>query len=197
MSEQERGHGVHEHEHERERESGHVHAQHEHSQHKHTHHEHSQHKHTHHEHEGEHEHDHDHHDGVGSCADIPVFTNTEMIVREDILAKAKELANLISTSSEVEFYKKAEKQIQLNAHVQDLISAIKKKQKEIVAFETFENKQMVAKIEAEIQTLQNELDEIPIVQEFQQTQIDINYLLQLIMTVVRDTVSDKIEVEQG
>ena len=125
------------------------------------------------------------------------YRNIEMIVREDILAKAKELAELIATSSEVEFYKKAEKQIANNENIQRIISAIKKKQKEAVAFEKFENPQMVKKIEGEIDELQKQLDEIPIVSQFKQSQEDLNYLLQLVMTVIRDTVSEKINVEQG
>nr|WP_239696558.1 YlbF family regulator [Paenibacillus oryzisoli] len=120
-----------------------------------------------------------------------------MIVRDDILAKAKELAALLTTSNEVQFYQKAEKQIATNPDIQSLISAIKKKQKEIVAFETFQNKKMVEKIEGEIEVLQDELDGIPIINEFKQTQEDINYLLQLVMSVVRDTISDKINVEAG
>ncbi|TDF98351.1 RicAFT regulatory complex protein RicA family protein [Paenibacillus piri] len=125
------------------------------------------------------------------------FTNTEMIVREDIMAKAKELADLISTSNEVQFFQKAEVQISSNDQIQTLISAIKKKQKEIVAFESFENKKMVEKIEKEIEELQNQLDSIPIVNEFRQSQEDINYLLQLVMSVIRDTVSEKITVESS
>lgn len=125
------------------------------------------------------------------------FNSTELIVRDDIMAKALELAELIATSSEVEFYQKSEKQINTNEHVQGLINLIKKKQKEIVAFESFRNQKMVDKIEAEIVTLQEELDQIPIVSEFQQSQSDINYLLQLVMGVVRDTVAQKIDVEEG
>ncbi|UJF35416.1 RicAFT regulatory complex protein RicA family protein [Paenibacillus hexagrammi] len=125
------------------------------------------------------------------------YTNTEMIVREDILAKAKELADLLTTSNEVQFFQKAEKQISGNKSIQELISAIKKKQKEIVAFEKFQNAKMVEKIEKEIDELQDELDNIPIVSEFKQSQEDINYLLQLVMSVVRDTISDKINVEEG
>ncbi|WP_227013957.1 RicAFT regulatory complex protein RicA family protein [Paenibacillus psychroresistens] len=125
------------------------------------------------------------------------YNSTELIVRDDIMAKALELAALISTSSEVEFYQKSEKQINTNEHVQGLINIIKKKQKEIVAFESFRNQKMVDKIEAEIVLLQEELDQIPIVSEFQQSQSDINYLLQLVMGVVRDTVAQKIEVEAG
>jgi cell fate (sporulation/competence/biofilm development) regulator YmcA (YheA/YmcA/DUF963 family) len=125
------------------------------------------------------------------------FSSTEVIVREDIMAKALELADLIATSSEVEFYQKSEKQINTNERVQGLINAIKKKQKEAVAFESFNNQAMVDKIEAEIVVLQDELDHIPIVSEFQQSQSDINYLLQLVMGVVRDTVAQKIDVEAG
>src|SRR5438094_757423 len=107
-------------------------------------------------------HDHDHDKG---CT-MERFHTTELIVREDIVVKAKELADLIATSTEVEFYQRSEKQINGNDHVQQLISAIKKKQKEIVAFESFRNKKMVDKIEAEIAVLQDELDQIPIVSEF-------------------------------
>lgn len=141
--------------------------------------------------------EHHHNHEIESC-DIPHYNSTELIVREDILNKAKELAALISTSTEVDFYKRAEKQIAGNEHVQGLIKKIKKKQKEVVAFQnTFKNPQMVEKIEGEITALQDELDSIPIVTEFQQSQSDINYLLQLVMSVVRDTVSEKIQVEEA
>ncbi|MED4601724.1 YlbF family regulator [Paenibacillus validus] len=128
---------------------------------------------------------------------MELYTNTELIVREDILAKARELADLISTSNEVQFFQKAEKQIANNDHIQTLISAIKKKQKEIVAFQSFQNQKMVDKIENEINALQDELDAIPIVSEFKQSQEDINYLLQLVMSVIRDSISEKINVEEG
>ncbi|NOU93345.1 hypothetical protein GC093_08965 [Paenibacillus sp. LMG 31456] len=146
---------------------------------------------------GNHNHSHDHHDAHMQCSDMEHYTNTEMIVREDILSKAKELAELISTSNEVQFFQKAEVQISSNDQIQTLISAIKKKQKEIVAFESFQNAKMVTKIEKEIEDLQDQLDSIPIVNEFRQSQEDINYLLQLVMSVIRDTVSEKVTVESG
>jgi cell fate (sporulation/competence/biofilm development) regulator YmcA (YheA/YmcA/DUF963 family) len=136
-----------------------------------------------------------HHDGA-HCT-MERYTNTEMVVRADILVKAKELAELLSTSDEVQTYQKAEALINQNKQVQNLISAIKKKQKEIVGFEYFKNENMVKKIEAEITELQDQLDHIPIVGQFQQTQSDINYLLQLVMSVIKDTVSEKINVETG
>ncbi|WP_334072910.1 MULTISPECIES: RicAFT regulatory complex protein RicA family protein [Paenibacillus] len=138
---------------------------------------------------------HQHHDHT-DCG-IPKFDSRDLVIREDIMSKAKELASLIGTSEEVRQFQKAEKMIQNHERVQNLISAIKKKQKEIVAFESFQNKAMVEKIEHEIEELQDELDNIPLVSEFQQSQSDINYLLQLVISVIRDTVSEKVNVEQG
>lgn len=129
-------------------------------------------------------------------ANMPSYTITQLRVKEDIQEKAKELANLLSQSEEVTQYRKAEEKINQHERVQSLISQIKKKQKEAVAFEqTFKNADMVKKIEAEIEQLQDDLDGIPIVTEFQQSQSDINYLLQLVISIVRDTLTEKINLD--
>ncbi len=139
----------------------------------------------------EHNHEHEH----GGCS-VPSFNTEDIIVRADIMAKTKELAEMLYTAEEIQQFKRAEQQIQSNMRVQGLIAQIKKKQKELVAFETtFKNEEMVAKIEKEIEALQDELDNIPIVTEFQQSQADINYLLQTVVAVIRDTVAEKITVE--
>ncbi|MBH5316552.1 RicAFT regulatory complex protein RicA family protein [Paenibacillus sp. GSMTC-2017] len=146
---------------------------------------------------------HDHSHGVacshhGGTEDIPSFHTRDLIVKEDIMAKTKELAEIIFNSEEVQLYRRAEQQINANEKVQQLITKIKKKQKEVVAFETtFKNPDMVKKIEAEMEVLQDELDGMPIVSQFQQSQSDINYLLQLVVTIIRDTVSDRINVEDA
>jgi cell fate (sporulation/competence/biofilm development) regulator YmcA (YheA/YmcA/DUF963 family) len=138
-----------------------------------------------------HDHDHDHHHHGSEFID-----SRELIIREDILAKAKELAHLITTTEEVQLYQRAEKQIQSNERVQSLIALLKKRQKELVAFETtFKNEEMAAKIQKEMDQLQDELDSIPIVQQFQQSQVDVNYLLQSIITIIRDTVAEKVDLE--
>lgn len=139
----------------------------------------------------EHRHDHDH---KGNCK-MERYNVRDLIVRDDIMGKTKELANLITTSDEVEFYRKAERQIKDNTEVQDLIKLIKKRQKEAVAFESFQNQKMVDKINNEIEQLQDQLDGFPVVEQFKQAQEDINYLLQMIVSVVRDTVSDNINLE--
>lgn len=130
--------------------------------------------------------------------DLKLVHVRDLYVRGDIMKKAQELADVLAASEEVAIYRQAEQRIQDNERVQSLIKNIKKKQKELVAFQsTFKNEQMVAKIEQEIEQLQDELDSIPIVGQFQQTQHDINYLLQMVISVIRDSVSDKINVETG
>lgn len=150
-----------------------------------------------HAHEHEHKHEHGHGDECDMHSDLKTYNVTDLIVRGDIMEKAKELASLISTSDEVAFYKKAEKQVSANDEIQELIKLIKKRQKEVVAFETFQNQKMIDKINGELNELQDKLDNYPIVAQFKQAQEDINYLLQLIVGVIRDTVSDKIQVEQA
>lgn len=144
-----------------------------------------------------HEHDHAHGHDCDMHRNMERYTATELIVRADIMEKAQELAHLISTSDEVAFYQKAERQVQGNHEIQDLIRLIKKRQKEAVAFERFQNEKMVTKINSEIEELQDKLDNYPIVGQFKQAQEDINYLLQLVVGVIRDTVSEKIQVEQS
>jgi len=134
----------------------------------------------------------------GIHADIKSYNIVDLRVKEDVQAKARELADMMAQSEEVAHYRRAEAKINKHERVQQLIAAIKKKQKEAVAFEkTFNNPEMVKKIEAEISELQDELDSIPIVTEFQQSQTDINYLLQLVINIVRDTLTEKINLEDA
>lgn len=114
-----------------------------------------------------------------------------LVNRDVILAKAKELANILGNSEEVQIFRRAEEKIRNHQRI------MKKKQKEIVAFESLKNQKMIAQIEAELQELQEELDGIPIVTEFQQSQVEINELLQMVITAIRDTVAEKVNVEEG
>jgi cell fate (sporulation/competence/biofilm development) regulator YmcA (YheA/YmcA/DUF963 family) len=125
------------------------------------------------------------------------YDSKEFVVRADIMAKTQELAALLTTSEEVQTYQKAEQQIQGHEGIQGLIAQIKRKQKEIVGFEYFKNADMVSKIEEEIAQLQDELDGYPVVQQFQQTQADINYLLQMVVDVLKTTLSEKIQVDDS
>ncbi|MBE3595048.1 MAG: RicAFT regulatory complex protein RicA family protein [Candidatus Carbobacillus altaicus] len=112
--------------------------------------------------------------------------------REEILAKARELAQVIAESEEVRFYQLAEQQMKANKHIAALIAAIKRQQKEAVNAEHLGKKAYLQEVEARIQALQEELEAIPLVQEFQQSQKDVNDLMQLVSTTIANEVTDHI-----
>ncbi|MFT9847650.1 RicAFT regulatory complex protein RicA family protein [Aneurinibacillus sp. REN35] len=114
-----------------------------------------------------------------------------------IMTQAKDLAVLIASSEEVERFKQAEEKISGNARVQGLIAKIKQKQKQIVKLEHNRRYEEVPAIEQEIDALQDELDSIPIVLEFKQTQQDINELLQMVTSIIANKVSEDIIVSTG
>lgn len=116
---------------------------------------------------------------------------------KDILEKARELAAMISQTREVDFYKRAEQQIKQNDRVQDLIIELKQKQKQLVMFESMNQLELAQKVNTEFNQLQDELDSIPIVAEFKQSQVDVNDLLQMVTHVITNTVSEKIILDTG
>lgn len=121
----------------------------------------------------------------------------KLATRAEILAKAEELADLIARSDEVEFFKKAEQKIKRNMRVEELIAMIKAKQKEAVHAEHYHTKEHLTEVEREIDRLNAELDEIPIVREFKQSQVEVNELLQLVTNVISNAVTDKIILSTG
>ncbi|MGC5323995.1 RicAFT regulatory complex protein RicA family protein [Brevibacillus sp. SYSU BS000544] len=125
------------------------------------------------------------------------MAESTFITDKEILEKAREIAMMISKSKEVDFYKRAENQIKHNERVQDLIHEVKQKQKQIVMFESMNKPEVVTKLEEEYNQLQEELDNIPIVAEFKQSQMDVNDLLQMVTNVVVNTVSERIIIDTG
>lgn len=124
-------------------------------------------------------------------------SNTELILSEDVIEKAKHLGDMLTEADEVQVFLQAENKIKSHERVQSLIAEIKKKQKEIVAFEQLKYEPMISKVQAELDELNAELDSIPVVQTFKQSQVDVNYMLQLVIGIIADTVSEKINIETG
>jgi cell fate (sporulation/competence/biofilm development) regulator YmcA (YheA/YmcA/DUF963 family) len=122
---------------------------------------------------------------------------TSLYTQNEILEKARELAVMIARTKEVDFYKRAEQQIKHNERVQELIAELKKKQKQMVMFESMNKPELAKKVEEEYNQLHEELDAIPIVTEFKQSQVDVNDLLQMVTNVITNTVSERIILDTG
>lgn len=119
------------------------------------------------------------------------------MMEHPVLAFAKKFSEQVSATAEVQRFRQAEKQVKDSAKVSLLIESIKKKQKELVHAKHYHKSEYVRMLEIELEQLQNEFDNLPIVREYQQYQVELNDLLQMIQSIVAETVSAKIHVETG
>ncbi|MGY0691635.1 RicAFT regulatory complex protein RicA family protein [Virgibacillus sp. FSP13] len=118
--------------------------------------------------------------------------------RTQILDQAKKLAGMLANTEEIDRFKQVEAKINENKKVQRLINKIKTLQKQAVNFQAYEKKEALKKVEEEIDRLQAEIDEIPVVQEFKETQIVVNDVLQLVSgTIAREVTNNVIESTGG
>jgi cell fate (sporulation/competence/biofilm development) regulator YmcA (YheA/YmcA/DUF963 family) len=117
--------------------------------------------------------------------------------RDEIIARAKELAKMIAETEEVDFFKRAEEKINQNEKVRTMINQIKSLQKQAVNLQHYGKHEALKKVEAEIDAIYEELSQIPIVDEFQQSQLEVNDLLQLVASTISKTVADEIITSTG
>ncbi|WP_312473046.1 RicAFT regulatory complex protein RicA family protein [Neobacillus sp.] len=117
--------------------------------------------------------------------------------KDDIVARAADLARMITETEEVDFFKRAEAQIHDNPKVKTLISDIKGLQKQAVNLQHYGKQEALKKVEDKITSIEQELDEIPVVQDFKQSQLEVNELLQLIASTISNTVTDEIIISTG
>ncbi|GAF16672.1 YmcA protein [Bacillus sp. JCM 19046] len=118
--------------------------------------------------------------------------NEHTLYKKDIKDKANELATMLAQTEEVDFFKRAEKQINDHLRVQEMIAEIKRNQKEAVNLKHYGKTEALKQVEDRIDALHDEIDQIPLVQEFKRSQVEVNHLLQLITNTVSKTVTDEI-----
>ncbi|WP_112180916.1 MULTISPECIES: RicAFT regulatory complex protein RicA family protein [Paraliobacillus] len=111
--------------------------------------------------------------------------------KEDVISKADELAAQIANIEEVDRFKQVEERLNNNQKIKKLINQMKALQKQAVNFQAYGKTEALKKVEKEIDLLQEEIDEIPIVQEFRESQVMINDILQ----VVTETITDEVTKE--
>ena len=116
---------------------------------------------------------------------------------DEILEKARELAHMIANTEEVEFFKRAEEQINENQFVREKIASLKSLQKSAVNFEHLGKERGLQVIEGKIDGIQSEIDELPVVQEFKRSQFEVNQLLQLVSNSIANAVTDEVIESTG
>lgn len=117
--------------------------------------------------------------------------------RDQVLQEAKNLAKMLANIEEIDRFKQVEAKINENSKVQQLITRIKALQKQAVNFQAYGKTEALQKVEKEIDRLQAEIDAIPVVQEFKETQIVVNDILQLITGTLAREVTNEIIASTG
>jgi len=112
--------------------------------------------------------------------------------KTEIIDKARELAKMIAETEEVNFFKRAEAKINENQKVRKKINSIKSLQKQAVNFQNYGKIKALKQVEEKIEALEKEIDEIPIVQEFKESQYEVNELLQMVSNTIANTVTNEI-----
>lgn len=121
----------------------------------------------------------------------------KLYTKEDIIEKAREIAHMIANTEQVEFFKRAEEQINENQKIREKIASLRSLQTQAVNFQMYEKARALEIIEGKIEKIQEEIDDVPIVQEFKQSQLDVNALLQLVSNTIANSVTDEIIESTG
>ena len=117
---------------------------------------------------------------------------TKVYTKDEIVEKAKEIAHMIANTEEVEFFKKAEEKINENQFVREKIASLKTLQKQAVNFQHLGKEKALKMIEGKIEVIEQEIDELPVVQQFKQSQTEVNTLLQLVSNAIANNVTNEI-----
>ncbi|AUS85831.1 RicAFT regulatory complex protein RicA family protein [Lysinibacillus sp. HST-98] len=115
-----------------------------------------------------------------------------LYTKEDLIKKSHEIAHMIANTPEVEFFKKAEAQINENQQVRERIASLKSLQKQAVNFQHLGKEKALKMIEDKIAKIEEEINAIPVVQQFKESQGDVNDLLQLVSNTIANNVTNEI-----
>jgi cell fate (sporulation/competence/biofilm development) regulator YmcA (YheA/YmcA/DUF963 family) len=99
---------------------------------------------------------------------------------------------MIANTEEVDFFKRAEAQINENQKIRENIASLKSLQKQAVNFQQYGKERALEIIEGKIDKIQEDIDTVPIVQEFKQSQGEVNDLLQLVSTTIANGVTNEV-----
>ncbi|WP_068983065.1 MULTISPECIES: RicAFT regulatory complex protein RicA family protein [Lysinibacillus] len=120
-----------------------------------------------------------------------------LYTKEDLIKKSHEIAHMIANTPEVEFFKKAEAQINENQQVRERIASLKSLQKQAVNFQHLGKEKALKLIEDKIAKIEEEINAIPVVQQFKESQGDVNDLLQLVSNTIANNVTNEIVRSTG
>ncbi|MGC7794800.1 RicAFT regulatory complex protein RicA family protein [Staphylococcus epidermidis] len=113
-----------------------------------------------------------------------------MYSEKEIIRKVESLAEKIGKLEVVQDYHNVEKQIHNNQVIKQKMNRLKAQQKQSVNFQNYGKQNALEQSEAKIQYLKDEINELPIVEEFRSAQYEANDLLQMMVKTMEDRLNE-------
>ena len=121
----------------------------------------------------------------------------KLYTRQEVLDEAKQLAAMLAKTEEIERFKQIEAKINANEKIQRLVTKIKTLQKQAVNLEAYNKTKALKIVEEELKKAEEELDSIPLVQEFKEIQDIVNDVLQLVSGTIAREVTNHVIRDTG
>lgn len=113
-----------------------------------------------------------------------------MYSEKEIIRKVESLAEKIGKLEVVQDYHNEEKQIHNNQAIKQKMNRLKAQQKQSVNFQNYGKQNALEQSEVKIQNLKDEINELPIVEEFRSAQYEANDLLQMMVKTMEDRLNE-------
>ena len=112
---------------------------------------------------------------------------------EDILAYTKGVAEKLADLDDVQRFKAVKQTLDEHEKVKQQINQIKQLQKQAVNLQAYGKTEAAKLVDQDIDKIQQQIDALPIVEEFKQIQVDVNAILQSLISEINQQMSDEMD----
>ncbi|EFC00430.1 TPA: RicAFT regulatory complex protein RicA family protein [Staphylococcus aureus] len=120
-----------------------------------------------------------------------------MYNKDDVLKQADNIANKIKNLDTIKTYQQIEAQIHQNQTIKTKMDMLKKHQKQAVNFQNYGKQNALEQSEHTIQSIEAEINTLPIVEQFQTSQYEANQLLKMFVSTMETRLNDHNKAEHS
>ncbi|MCD8793089.1 RicAFT regulatory complex protein RicA family protein [Staphylococcus gallinarum] len=113
-----------------------------------------------------------------------------MYNKDEILAEADRISERIKDLDIVKEYHRVEQQIHNNKQIEQKMKDLKKNQKQSVNLQNYGKTEALKQSEGKIQEIEQNINILPIVEEFKESQAEVNDLLQMLISTMSDRLNE-------
>lgn len=120
-----------------------------------------------------------------------------MYTKQEIIEEAKKLGKMMAETEQVEFFQKAEAKIHENNDIREKMASLKSLQQQAVNFQNYGKERAYQMTEEKLAKIEAELDDMPLVGQFKESQAGVNELLQMVSHAISSTVTSEVIENTG